>query len=278
MILIVDCGSTKAEWVALEGGEVQARFVTNGFNPNFCDEAIMAGIIKKSLENVDNHNLSVVSFYGSGCGSATNQDKVKSLFKRFLTEADIEVYPDTLASCHALFGRKAGVACILGTGSNVCQYDGEKITKSAVSLGFMIGDEGSGCHIGKRLVHDYFLGLMPEDMRKRFAEKYNLDRESFLERIYQGEQPSKYLAEFTSFASENIDNEYVVNVLKDSFNEFIRIYLTPCVQKGIPIGFVGSVAYHFQSILKQCLFAKGIKCEKIVKSPISSLLTFYSSL
>ncbi len=274
MILIVDCGSTKAEWVAFEGGEVQTRFVTEGFNPNFCGESVISAIIEKSLERVDKQMLGSVRFYGSGCGSVANQDKVKNIFKRFLTDAEVEVYPDTLASCHALFGKSAGIACILGTGSNVCQYDGEKITKSAVSLGFMIGDEGSGCHIGKRLVHDFFLGLMPEDMRKRFAGKYNLDRESFLKRVYQGEQPSKYLAEFTSFASENIDNEYVVNVLTYSFNEFIRIYLTPYIQKGIPIGFVGSVAYHFQSILKQCLFAKGIKCEKIVKSPIEEMLDF----
>jgi len=139
------------------------------------------------------------------------------LFAMVFKINDIEVFPDTLGACHALFGNNPGIACILGTGSNACVYDGEKITETVASLGFMIGDEGSGCHIGKRIVHDYFLGLMPEDLRKKFDEKYHLDRETFLKRVYQGEQPSRFLADFTKFAAENIENEYIKIVVGDCF-------------------------------------------------------------
>ena len=177
MILICDCGSTKAEWALLDGNNVAKRFITNGFNPNFTDNLTMNNIIGEALNSIDNQDVSNIYFYGSGCGSDGNQLKIKLIFSKLCFNAKAEVYPDTLAACHALFGKNPGVACILGTGSNACVYDGENITQSVASLGFMIGDEGSGCHIGKRIVHDYFLGIMPEDLRTKFDEKRNVFEE-----------------------------------------------------------------------------------------------------
>lgn len=280
MILLCDCGSTKAEWVLLDGAKVEKRFVTDGFNPNFTDNNAMNDIVKQSLTNVvDYHDVSDVYFYGSGCASAANQVKVKLVFNNFYPLSKAEVYPDTLAACHALFGDKPGIACILGTGSNACVYNGSEITESVASLGFMIGDEGSGCHIGKRIVHDYFLGLMPNDLRAKFDAKYHLDREAFLKKVYQGEQPSRYLAEFAKFAGENIDNQYVVKAVGECFEQFINAYL-----KGVPrisdarndsVAFVGSVAYYFRDILTKCLANHNIKCEKILKNPMDGLIEFY---
>ena len=196
MTLIIDCGSTKAEWVVLDGKNVVKRFITNGFNPNFTDNEIIRKTIEDAMNAIDNQNVKRIVFYGSGCGSDTNQNKVAMIFAMVYKINDIEVYPDTLGACHALFGRNPGIACILGTGSNACLYDGNKITQSIVSLGFMLGDEGSGCHIGKRIVHDCFLGIMPQDLRDKFDEKYHLDRETLLKNVYHGEAPSRYLAEF----------------------------------------------------------------------------------
>ena len=278
MILLCDCGSTKAEWVLLDGAKVEKRFVTDGFNPNFTDNDSMNDIVKQSLTNiVDYHDVSDVYFYGSGCASAANQVKVKLIFNKFYPLSKAEVYPDTLAACHALFGDKPGIACILGTGSNACVYDGSEITDSVASLGFMIGDEGSGCHIGKRIVHDYFLGLMPNYLRAKFDAKYHLDREAFLKKVYQGEQPSRYLAEFAKFAGENIDNQYVAKAVSDCFEGFINNLNvgTRRATSQLIVSFVGSVAYYFSDILTKCLANHNIKCEKILKNPMDGLIEFY---
>lgn len=271
MTLICDCGSTKAEWVVLEGNNVSKRFITNGFNPTFTDNATMNDIVDGVKKSIDNQDVNEIFFYGSGCGSDANKLRIKMIFIKYFPKSISEIYPDTLAACHALFGRNAGVACILGTGSNTCFYDGENITKSVASLGFMIGDEGSGCHIGKRIVHDYFLGLMPDNLRKKFDEKYHLDREAFLKKVYQGEQPSRYLAEFSKFASENIDNQYIKNVVVDCFEAFIASFRLSSTN----VAFVGSIAFAFQEILTQVLENHHIKCEKIIKSPMDGLIEYY---
>lgn len=281
MILICDCGSTKAEWVLLDGDNVAKRFITNGFNPNFTDNETIKGIVNEAKNIIDNQDVEKVFFYGSGCGSEANKIKVAMIFAIEFKINDIEVYPDTLGACHALFGKDSGIACILGTGSNACVYDGEKITQSVASLGFMIGDEGSGCHIGKRIVHDYFLGIMPENLRMKFDEKYHLDRERFLKRVYQGEQPSRYLAEFTKFASENIDNQYIRYIVGDCFEAFVSSSFRAERsedEKSPAVGFVGSIASVFQDILLQVLEKHDIKCSKILKNPMYGLVDFYRSL
>lgn len=281
MILICDCGSTKAEWVLLDGDNVAKRFITNGFNPNFTDNETIKGIVNEAKNFIDNQDVEKVFFYGSGCGSEANKIKVAMFFAIEFKINDIEVYPDTLGACHALFGKDSGIACILGTGSNACVYDGEKITQSVASLGFMIGDEGSGCHIGKRIVHDYFLGIMPENLRMKFDEKYHLDRERFLKRFYQGEQPSRYLAEFTKFASENIDNQYIRYIVGDCFEAFVSSSFRAERsedEKSPAVGFVGSIAFVFQDILLQVLEKHDIKCSKILKNPMDGLVDFYRSL
>ena len=281
MILICDCGSTKAEWVLLDGDNVAKRFITNGFNPNFTDNETIKGIVNEAKNIIDNQDVEKVFFYGSGCGSEANKIKVAMIFAIEFKINDLEVYPDTLGACHALFGKDSGIACILGTGSNACVYDGEKITQSVASLGFMIGDEGSGCHIGKRIVHDYFLGIMPENLRMKFDEKYHLDRERFLKRVYQGEQPSRYLAEFTKFASENIDNQYIRYIVGDCFEAFVSSSFRAERsedEKSPVVGFVGSIASVFQDILLQVLENHDIKCSKILKNPMDGLVDFYRSL
>lgn len=277
MILICDCGSTKAEWVLMNGENIANRFITNGFNPNFTDNLTMNNIVDEVNNTIDNQEVSDIYFYGSGCGSAANQLKVKLMLNRFFPKAKAEVYPDTLAACHALFGRNAGVACILGTGSNACVYDGEKITQSIVSLGFMLGDEGSGCHIGKRIVHDYFYKIMPDDLHAKFDTKYHLDRDTLLKNVYHGETPSRYLAKFAQFANENIDNQYIKDLVGDCFEEFVNMgtWHTASVQD---FAFVGSVAFAFKDILLQVLDNHHLKCSKILKNPMDGLVEYYKNL
>ena len=277
MLLICDCGSTKAEWALLDGENVAKRFITNGFNPNFTDNETIKIIVGEAKNIIDNQYVGRICFYGSGCGTEVNQNKVAMIFAMVFKINDIEVYPDTMGACHALFGNTPGVACILGTGSNYCVYDGGRITESAASLGFIVGDEGSGCHIGKRIVHDYFYKLMPDDLLAKFDEKYHLDRATFLKNVYQGEAPSRYLAEFARFAAENIDNQYVIDVVGECFEEFFSVvtWRAASVQK---MGFVGSIAYIFQDILLQVLENHNIKCSKILKNPMDGLIEYHKTL
>ena len=314
MILLCDCGSTKAEWVVLDGNDVAQRFITNGFNPNFTDNATIKEIAYSAKETIDNHDVNKIFFYGSGCGSEANKIKVAMFFAMVFNINDIEVYPDSLGACHALFGRNKGVACILGTGSNACYYDGECITKSMVSLGYVIGDEGSGCHIGKRIVHDYFYKIMPDDLLAKFDEKYHIDRETFLKKVYQDEAPSRYLAEFARFAYENIDNQYVKDIISGCFEEFLssfrlerneeerngeilslRNQSNAKAKKGFirqanafassgldsarndKIGFVGSIAFAFREILLQVLEKHNLRCVKILKNPMDGLIEYYKN-
>lgn len=279
MILIVDCGSTKAEWVVLENKNVVEMCVTNGFNPNFNELNLLTGIIHDCFNKViECKSVASVFYYGSGCGNDVNVAKVKSVFEEFFTDANVEVCSDVMASCHALFGNGNGIACILGTGSNACLYNGKNIVKNAVSLGYVLGDEGSGCHIGKQIVHDYFYYTMPNDLRQKFSDEFKLTRDALIENVYKSPQPSRFLASFAKFASENIGNQYIADLVSRCFNEFIDYYICPLTKEyhGETVGFVGSVAFYFQDLLKQCLENKGFNVGKIIKSPMEGLIRFYS--
>ena len=275
MILICDCGSTKAEWVVLDGKNVTKRFITDGFNPNFTDNTTIKNIIVEAKNNIDNQDIRKIFFYGSGCGTEANKLKTAMFLANTFNISNTYVYPDILGACHALFGNKSGIACILGTGSNACFYDGNKITESLASLGFILGDEGSGCHIGKTIVHDYFYKIMPEDLRAKFEEKYHLNREELLKNVYHGEAPSRYLAEFTKFAAENIEKLYIKNVVGDCFEDFSTSLR---FARNDTFGFVGSVAFAFKDLLLQVLENHNIKCSKILKNPMDGLIEYYKAL
>lgn len=279
MILICDCGSTKAEWVVLNGEIIVKRFITNGFNPNYTDNESIRNIIMEARNIIDNQDIDKIFFYGSGCGREADKIKMAIVLAMVFKIKDIEIHPDTLGACHALFGRNVGVACILGTGSNASRYDGERITESPASLGFIIGDEGSGCHIGKKIVHDYFYKIMPCDLRVRFYEKYHLERDVFVKKVYNGESPSRYLAEFAKFGTENIEHQYVVEAVGGCFDEFVNATLRPLqndVEKS-SVGFVGSIAFAYREILLQVLANHNVKCVKILKNPIDGLIEYYKN-
>ncbi len=279
MILICDCGSTKAEWVVLNGEIIVKRFITNGFNPNYTDNESIRNIIMEARNIIDNQDIDKIFFYGSGCGGEADKIKMAIVLAMIFKIKDIEIHPDTLGACHALFGRNVGVACILGTGSNASRYDGERITESPASLGFIIGDEGSGCHIGKKIVHDYFYKIMPCDLRVRFYEKYHLERDVFVKKVYDGESPSRYLAEFAKFGTENIEHQYVVEAVGGCFDEFVNATLRPLqndVEKS-SVGFVGSIAFAYREILLQVLANHNVKCVKILKNPIDGLIEYYKN-
>ncbi len=278
MKLIIDCGSTKADWVIINDKNIVISFQTEGFNPNYTDRKYISSIILNEVRyNTYTQGITKVFFYGSGCGKEENSLMIKDILESVFINADIIVTHDMLAACHAILGDKKGIACILGTGSNSCLYDGIEITEKSISLGYVIGDEGSANHIGRKIVHDYFYKIMPEDLLLKFEKEYNINISDFIENIYHKNQVSKYLAEFSKFAYANKEHDYIRNLCSECFNEFIEYFILKFKPTAnTEIGFVGSIAFYFQDMLSECLECKGFKISKIVKNPIEGLIYYHS--
>lgn len=278
MKLIIDCGSTKADWIILNGRVVLKRFKTEGFNPNYTDSNSILRIILNETSYTEYLPLiRDVYFYGSGCGNPDNCNKIKKILSSVFYNANFEVTHDMMAACRAILGNDKGVACILGTGSNSCCYDGVSITDQAVSLGYILGDEGSGSYIGKKLIRDYFYRIMPNDLSLKFEKEFEVKINTVINKVYHDSQVSKYFASFARFAYENIGNKYIQDLCSICFDEFIdNFILIYKLSKETKIGFVGSVAYYFQDQIKQRLECKGLKLGKVIKEPIGGLVGFHA--
>ena len=293
MNLIIDAGSTKMEWILMDGNVVKQRFQTEGFNPNYaerqCLEKIIHLVETRFIASPDDEllfprrdksaSLQTIHYYGTGCGNEQNCQTIKEVFQRHFPNTEIHVTHDLMAACHTVLGHEKGIACILGTGSNACLYDGENITEKAVSLGYLVGDEGSGMHIGREVVRAYFYGFMPEDLRQKFHSTYHLEMKDFIQQLYHEGQPSKYLASFAKFAGEHQNVSFIHDLVKDCFKAFVEAFVLRfegC--KEMKVGFVGSVAYHFQDILKECLAEYGLTIGEVMQAPAEGLIRYYQSL
>jgi N-acetylglucosamine kinase-like BadF-type ATPase len=254
-ILIVDAGSTKTEWVVLENKKVINRLITRGYNPNYADPIVLIDILYKELGELP--PVDEVYYYGSGCGSETVQQEVRQYLKvRFEEAHDVFVTHDLMGAAHAVLGKQPGIACILGTGANSCLYDGENIVERAVSLGYLVGDEGSGCYIGRKLARAYFYDLMPLELKLSFNDTYHLEIREFINSVYHKPEASKYLAGFMKFAGDHIDHPYIQRMVKDCFNDFIQAFVLRYKDcRNMRVSFVGSVAFYFQTLLYECLSA-----------------------
>ena len=276
MRLIIDSGSTKMDWILLDGGTIKNRFTTEGFNPNYSDIQDFENTISL-VETRLIASLQSIHYYGTGCGNEQNCLIIKEAFQRHFPDAQITVTHDLMAACHALFGREKGIACILGTGSNSCVYDGERITEKAVSLGYLVGDEGSGMHIGREVVKSYFYGFMPDDLRQKFDEAYHLKSIDFIRQLYHNEQPSKYLASFAKFAGVHQDHPFIHDLVKACFDAYVEAFILHFQDnKSLKISFIGSVAYHFQNILKECIKSHDLAMGEVMISPAEGLVRYYS--
>ena len=290
MRLIIDAGSTKTEWIVLDGKTVKTRFTTEGFNPNYSDIQSLERLVETRLiASPDNEipfsrrdksaSLQEIHYYGTGCGSEQNCQLITEVFHNRFPEAEIHVTHDLMAACHAVLGHEKGIACILGTGSNSCLYDGADIIEKAVSLGYMVGDEGSGMHIGREVVQAYFYGFMPEDLRQEFHSTYHLELKDFIQKLYHDEQPSKYLASFAKFAGEYQHEPFIHDLVKGCFKAFIEASILRYKDgKSLKISFIGSVAFHFQDLLKESLMEYGLSLGEIMQTPAEGLIRYYQNL
>lgn len=279
MQLIVDSGSTKTEWVVLDKQSVIWQSATQGFNPNYMDKGVLAAVLRETFPKDISDDVETVHYYGSGCGAENNCQLVKGVLSEAFPKARISVTHDLMAAAHALFGQNKGIACILGTGANACVYDGKNIVDSAVSLGYLIGDEGSGTSIGKAVTRSYFYGFMPKDLSKAFDEQYHLTPKAFVDRLYHQPQPNSFISEFARFAGAHLSHPFIQTLCAKCFHEFIEAFVSRFDDyKKLEISFVGSVAFHFQSILCPCLEEKGLHLGKIIKSPLEGLVAYCQGL
>ena len=277
MILIIDAGSTKMEWALVENGEVKARFTTQGFNPNYSDPRLLGEMLDKQLPEIVPNDLQSVYYYGTGCGAEKNCAFVANAFQKRFAHADIHVTHDLMAAAHAVLGNERGIACILGTGANACVYDGKQIVEKAVSLGFMVGDEGSGGHIGRSIVRSYFYGFMPDELKAQFRDKYPISVNDFVAQLYHNSQPSRYLASFASFACEHQDHPFVAELCRKCFDAFAEAFICRFNDyKSLKVSFVGSVAYHFSGILQQSLASHGIIMGEVLQAPMDGLVKYHT--
>ena len=276
MKLIADSGSTNTAWKLIgNSGEVK-NIQTSGINPFFRTEEDIFHELSQLLLPETNADIQEIFFYGAGIINAEKGDIIRRALIRIYPEARIETYSDVLGAARALFGNRAGIACILGTGSNVCLYDGKKITGGVSPLGFILGDEGSGAVMGRKLLGDYFKEVMPIRLREEFAEQFNLTRDEALNRVYRSEKPNQFLAQFVPFLSEHADSAYCHEFVQQNFMEFFErnVSKLPDYTK-YPIGFVGSVAYSFSQILNNTASYFGYEEITIIKEPIDGLEQYH---
>lgn len=279
MILIADSGSTKAHWALLGDNKLIEAF-TQGFNPYFqtsriIEDGVRHELPKEILSHAKSNDL-VVYYYGAGCSSAEKVAVVMTALKKIFVNAEVHVEHDLLASARALCGADPGIACILGTGSNSCYYDGRVVKENIPSVGYFFGDYGSAGHIGKTLIQAYFDDKLPDDLKKEFSSMHDFDREYILENVYQKPMPNRFLASYGKIVGEHVDHPYMVSLLKKCFNDFLEFQVEKYSRhKELPINFVGSVAFNNKKLLLDVLAERGLKAGIILKSPISGLIKFH---
>lgn len=279
MILIADSGSTKTEWCLIDNAADRKIFNTIGINPY----QMKADAIKEVLEKELNpylypEKINNIYFYGAGCSTNRKCQMIENVFQDYFFNSAIEVHHDLLGAARALCGNEPGIACILGTGSNSCLFNGHEIEENVVSLGYLLGDEGSGAHMGKLLLADYFHGLLPAELTAGFEQKYKPSVETVLDALYNQPRPSRFLASFAPFISENIQHPYMRNLVSGCFDEFFRINVSKYTNfKDTKVHFLGSIAYHFSELLFESAEKAGVKTNKILKSAIDGLIAFHSN-
>jgi N-acetylglucosamine kinase-like BadF-type ATPase len=277
MILIADSGATKTDWRVLYSRQDIRPFQTNGFNPFFVDTPhIKKEVDKELIPFIDSKGVTEVYFYGAGCSSTEKSIIVEDGLIPLFSSARIKVNDDLLGAARALCGHSEGIACILGTGSNSCLFDGKNIVENLPSLGYMLGDEGSGAYLGKKLLKEVLSMTAPLNIRELFEKKYNYSSVDILSHLYKQEFPSRFLASFTSFISENMNDAYIQGILKTSFIDFFETQVLKYSRhKEVPVFCTGSVAFYFSDILKEVANEKGIQIKNIVQSPIDGLTEYH---
>ena len=283
MILIVDSGSTKSDWIAIDnnGKQLLEKLRTKGLNPEILKQEKLKKIIKKHPDlKAHKKEVTHVFFYGAGCGTDRGKELVRAALTEVFVNAEISVEEDTMAAVYGTINHdtEAAVVCILGTGSNCSYFDGKKLHQRVQSLGYIIMDDASGNNFGKELIRDYYFNNMPEDIKVAFGSKYNLEADYIKYNIYKQPNPNAYLANFAEFMFLNKDSEYIVELIKKGIRTFVKNYIMQYKEevKTVPVHFAGSIAYFSQDQIKEVAKEMGFTVGNFERRPIEGLVAFHT--
>ncbi|OFX59650.1 MAG: hypothetical protein A2046_11765 [Bacteroidetes bacterium GWA2_30_7] len=276
MILLADSGSSKTDWVLINNDQQLSYFNTIGLNPYFTDSLKVTESIQSILSFEIINQIDNVFFYGAGCSNSDKSEIIKKGIQSIIKKVEISVKSDLLGAARALFKNEKGIAVILGTGSNAGFYNGKEIIKNVGSFGYILGDEGSGAFLGLSLIKSYLNKELPKNLSEKFEKQYKTSKTEILENVYKKPFPNRYLAGFTKFIKENIDEEFIYSLVYNSFLKFFLNQIEKYEKKEAEkIRFTGSVAHHFQEILLKVSSHLNYKVDLILEKPINELVKYH---
>lgn len=275
MILIADSGTTKTEWCLITDRGDLETVITSGINPFYQDAENISAILQKEFIGIK--KIDAIYFYGAGCINQEKQNIVKDALLNVFKVTKVFVGSDLLAAAHSLCQDRSGVVCILGTGSNSCYYNGSEIVVNVSPLGFILGDEGSGAVLGKKLIGDVLKKQLPQSLIDDFFETYQTTAAAILENVYKKPFPSRYLADYTKFLSKNIKHPEIEKIVTDSFRDFVTRNLLQYSEIGqTPIHFTGSIAFYFEVQLRKVIKEQDLMLGNIEKAPMEGLIKYHN--
>ena len=279
MILIADSGATKTDWCIGQKHTDASIIQTQGINPFHQSKEHIEKVLTEELlpQLPKTESITHIHFYGAGC-TPEKSVTVKEELAKLFPDATIDVQSDLLGAARSLCGRKEGIACILGTGSNSCFYDGEKITANVSPLGYILGDEGSGASLGKKLAGDCLKGILPNEICQAFLKETGLTPADIIDKVYRQPQANRFLAGLTPFLSEHREHPEIQSLLLSCFTEFFRRNVMQYDYKGVEVHFTGSIAWYFQEEVRKAAEALNIPTGQFIKNPIQGLAKFHFEL
>jgi len=279
MLIIADSGSTKTDWMLVDDQNNSHHIQTSGLNPYYLTvDEIVKTLFEQALLTSIADKKNILYFYGAGCLFDDKREIISQAFHHFFSNTKVFIETDLVGAAHALCGNNSGIVCILGTGANSCFFDGKKIFQPHPSLGYILGDEGSGVFIGKQILASFLNNEMPEELRTIFQSKYNYSTEYIMNRVYHEPQANRFLASFSVFAKENINHSFILKTVYESIQSFFVYHVLPYPEHNSqPINFVGSIAYEFSEIIKEIGSRLNLEIGKIIQKPIESLTEFHLS-
>lgn len=281
MILIADSGSTKTDWALAEentktaAGPVCTLLHTQGINPFHQSEETVRTILRDELlPQLSSQDVTAVSFYGSGVRPELETYMENLLSEVLHVSGRVEARGDMLGAARALCGRNYGIASILGTGANSCLYDGERIVGNTPALGYILGDEGSGAVLGRRLVNGLYKGVLSKELKGAFEDEMQLTMAAVIDRVYRQPMANRFLASLCLFIGRHIDDEQLQALVIDNFRDFFKLNIAPYRRADLPVSFVGSIAWHFRAQLAEAAGREGYIVGQVVQSPIDGLVRY----
>lgn len=282
MILIADSGSTKTDWCVCNGTDKLCIINTQGINPYHQSiddiKTIICTEFIPQIANISKESITEIYYYGAGCATEIKCNIIKDILAEHFTNARINVASDLLGAARALCKNSEGIACVIGTGSNSCLYDGKNIADNIPSLGYILGDEGSSVALGRRLLSDCFKRQLPANVANEFMTEYNLSMESTLDSIYKKPLANRYMAQFTPFIAKHREIPQVHNILISCFTDFFKRNVIAYHKPWLPVHFVGSVATVFSEELIETANSLGMKAGQFIQNPIDGIVSYHTSI